>query len=326
MRDFRIDNAKGILIFLVVLGHFLESFGGWKNEVLHPVLVAIYMFHMPAFVFLSGVTAKCSRLVSRIAILFVVLLVFHIAYSLPLLIEGKGGWTVFVKPYWFLWYLLAMIWWLAFLPIFIRLPGAFLISIAISLLAGFLPWDGYLLSYLRALVFLPFFVLGARHGEKILQFLSQRKIGYAQMAGVFLACVALTHSLNLDKRWLYGSFGYGELAPGSALSACLIRVALILCALLSTAALLALVPSKKTRVTKLGEFSLAVFLLHGFAVLMGGKILWIIPAKFGSVTTLAVAIVVALLVTVALAQSFFDQAIRNGAAKLASGILGKKAM
>ena len=51
------DNIKAILIFLVVLGHFLLAMQK-KSVLVEAVYWWIYSFHMPAFVFASGYFAK----------------------------------------------------------------------------------------------------------------------------------------------------------------------------------------------------------------------------------------------------------------------------
>ena len=53
------DNIKGILIVLVVFGHFLYEFR--SNLTLELVTKVIYLFHMPAFVFLSGYFSKSEN-------------------------------------------------------------------------------------------------------------------------------------------------------------------------------------------------------------------------------------------------------------------------
>lgn len=52
-REYEFDNAKGFLIFCVVLGHMLE---GNLTGVSKTLYILIYSFHMPFFVFtfLSG--------------------------------------------------------------------------------------------------------------------------------------------------------------------------------------------------------------------------------------------------------------------------------
>lgn len=52
-RDTFLDFAKGIAIFLVVLGHVLEKSMEQRNGVYH----FIYLFHMPFFFMLSGYLA-----------------------------------------------------------------------------------------------------------------------------------------------------------------------------------------------------------------------------------------------------------------------------
>ena len=55
-RDYYFDNLKAVLIFLVVLGHFLLPIH--DNAVLVILKRLIYVFHMPLFVFVSGYFAK----------------------------------------------------------------------------------------------------------------------------------------------------------------------------------------------------------------------------------------------------------------------------
>lgn len=56
-RDTFLDFAKGIAIFLVVLGHVLEKSMQQRNEVYE----FIYLFHMPFFFLLSGYLACRSN-------------------------------------------------------------------------------------------------------------------------------------------------------------------------------------------------------------------------------------------------------------------------
>ena len=52
-RNLKLDNAKGILITLVVIGHMLLPIQGTTRGVTN-FFYMIYAFHMPAFVFISG--------------------------------------------------------------------------------------------------------------------------------------------------------------------------------------------------------------------------------------------------------------------------------
>ena len=55
IRMWKLDNIKAILIFLVVLGHLFEL----RNQgFINFLVILIYFFHMPAFVFCSGYFSK----------------------------------------------------------------------------------------------------------------------------------------------------------------------------------------------------------------------------------------------------------------------------
>ena len=55
-RHYGYDNMKGILVFLVVFGHFLELCPATLQK--NILYLVIYSFHMPAFLFFSGFFAK----------------------------------------------------------------------------------------------------------------------------------------------------------------------------------------------------------------------------------------------------------------------------
>ncbi|WP_249038034.1 acyltransferase family protein [Tetragenococcus halophilus] len=69
-RDPYFDNAKFLLMILVVFGHMMQPF--IENEQWnHDLYYTIFAFHMPAFIFISGFFAKSfdpqkKRLLQRI--------------------------------------------------------------------------------------------------------------------------------------------------------------------------------------------------------------------------------------------------------------------
>ena len=56
-RIYRYDNIKALLIFLVVLGHMTTDYVS-DNYLVRWTTLWIYMFHMPAFIFISGLVHK----------------------------------------------------------------------------------------------------------------------------------------------------------------------------------------------------------------------------------------------------------------------------
>ena len=56
-RNYYWDNLKGILIIFVLIGHFIQPYAQ-----LGGLWCTIYLFHMPAFVFVTGFFSKRSQL------------------------------------------------------------------------------------------------------------------------------------------------------------------------------------------------------------------------------------------------------------------------
>ncbi|MDA3100191.1 acyltransferase family protein, partial [Staphylococcus pseudintermedius] len=56
-RDAFFDNARAILIFLVVFGHLIQPYTD-AHPTVYALYLLIYSFHMPAFLFISGYFAK----------------------------------------------------------------------------------------------------------------------------------------------------------------------------------------------------------------------------------------------------------------------------
>lgn len=158
-RDAYFDNLKGILISLVVIGHLIEPFY-FKSKFIEIIYTFIYTFHMPAFVFLSGLFFKPD--LKKAFYFFKLYLVFqllklglnHFIFSEEITLSS------FLYPTWTLWYLLSMSFWYVLgyfnQKIKISIIGIFIIS----LLVGFVPIND-ILSFQRTFTYLGFFVLGA---------------------------------------------------------------------------------------------------------------------------------------------------------------------
>lgn len=175
-RDNRIDSLKGLLIILVIMGHFITSMNN-VNIVNHAVMGLIYIFHMPLFILISGYFTKSpeqqtAREMWHSALnLAITLMVFQLLNCLWVIYAGRD----FVEamkafPYGVLWYLLSLIYWriiLFYTPkALLRKPWLYLaIALVLSLLSG-MTHLGKFLSFQRTLNFYIFFLMGYyyRHG------------------------------------------------------------------------------------------------------------------------------------------------------------------
>lgn len=101
------DNIKGILIILVVFGHFL--FNLQSSDSIYTIVTVIYYFHMPTFLFISGYFSKndnCrgSEQILRLLSAYLLLHAFFIFFYL-----STANSTKLLSAYHSEWYLLFLI-------------------------------------------------------------------------------------------------------------------------------------------------------------------------------------------------------------------------
>lgn len=153
------DNIKGFLIILVVFAHCLFDL---QNLPLNNFLVdAIYMFHMPAFVFVSGYFSKSehSRSFFQMMNLFVAFVLLNGFFMLRE-IFFFGNFPSAVMPYFSAWYLIALIVWRLTIPFLERFRNILPHLILISIVAGF--WKDINMAFAaeKIVVFFPYFMAG----------------------------------------------------------------------------------------------------------------------------------------------------------------------
>ncbi|WP_079525019.1 MULTISPECIES: acyltransferase family protein [Halobacillus] len=115
-RDAYFDNAKFLLIFLVVFGHVISPLKH-DNQLLFALYTAIYLFHMPGFALMSGYFAKKYQrkgyILSITKKLLLPYLLFQVIYSVYYYMTGKET-TLTInlfQPHWTLWFLLSLFCW-----------------------------------------------------------------------------------------------------------------------------------------------------------------------------------------------------------------------
>lgn len=268
-RDPWLDNAKMLLVALVVVGHSLTMLPwGGLHDHLYDFL---YLWHMPAFVLVTGYLSRSFSyskrrlwgLVRGLLIPYVIVEAALVAFR-----EIVGGEEHFhhlwVAPHWPLWYLVATFFWRLATPLLRRLGLLALpIAVAISLVGGYVGWD--YLDVRRILGFLPFFVLGlvlTPEATRRLRTVPVQVGAVVVLAGVWV----LSGSLGdwAQTRWLYYSWSYEHLH--TTLPPVLTRGVLLAVGTAAALSVLALVPSRGGWFSRMGAASLVVYLCHGFVV------------------------------------------------------------
>lgn len=131
-RNLKLDNAKGILITLVVIGHMLLPIQGTTRGVTN-FFYMIYAFHMPAFVFISGLLAQ--RIYTRVpkphfngrrwcSTLWLYLLFQFVLFFSEIPAYGRTTrFPDFLHTSGAPWYLLALLLWYLMIPLFAGCRG-----------------------------------------------------------------------------------------------------------------------------------------------------------------------------------------------------------
>ncbi|GGA43916.1 putative membrane-bound acyltransferase YkrP [Kroppenstedtia guangzhouensis] len=276
-RDYYFDNIKFVLIILVVIGHTYRPLID-ESSILKAIYLAIYSFHMPLFILVSGYFAKGynregqnRKLISSILVPY---LIFQILYSIyDHLVYGTDSLEISIlDPYWIMWFLFSLfLWRLMMLPLFVNLKYPLVTALILSIAVGYIDEADGFLSLSRTIAFFPFFLLGfylRRDHFKVLFSPWKRVIGWAGCILLVPLMYWLEFLSPFDlsfRRWLYFTDPYESLGHPEW-SAGLIRVGFIILTLVVSAWVLAVIPREKTWFSAMGSRSLTVYLLHGFFI------------------------------------------------------------
>jgi len=268
-RNPKLDNAKYLLIVIVVFGHLIELLIN-KNTLLKAIYLSIYSFHMPLFILIAGMLTKIiysekqiNKTISGILIPFIL---FTILYEiLNLFIYGNlSNYTLNFQPYWILWFLFSLFIYKILLPIIIKFKFPVLLSIITSLLAGYINSIGYSFGISRTLYFFPFFIIGYIYLDSLLLKLNKIPKKYYIII-IFLNIIFFYYMRDMPHQWLYGSYSYGRLDMKEWFS-WLIRLSFYIISFITSISVLMIIPDKELFFTKFGINSLYVYLWHGFFI------------------------------------------------------------
>lgn len=267
------DNAKFILIFLVVFGHMISPLKE-HDKILFTLYTVIYLFHMPAFIFISGYFAKSFRkkgyLLKSFQKILLPYFLFQIIYSVVYYLIGKEE-TIefdFLQPHWSLWFLLSLFFWNLMLYVFARLKWkGFFIAVILGIGIGYVDQVGSFLSLSRTFVFFPYFLLGYLFNGPLLKNIIRTKFS-VPVGILILSMTLIIFGLDLSKEsvaWLLGDESYQTMG-GEQLTDGLWRGIQYMCTILVIFGFFSLIPSNQYKITKIGERTLYVYLLHGFII------------------------------------------------------------
>ncbi|MFI2640156.1 acyltransferase family protein [Streptomyces sp. NPDC018610] len=271
-RDAFFDNAKYLAIVLVALGHSWSAVKS-GNRTLEAAYDVVYVFHMPAFIIISGFFSRnfdarpdrLKRLITGVAVPYVI---FETAYSLFRIHVGHSGDhdISLLSPWYLTWFLCALFVWRLTAPVWKLVRHPVPVALGIAMLASLTPGMGTELELQRVLQFLPCFVLGLRMRPEHFRLVRRRSVRIAAVP-VFALSLSLAWWAvpRAESGWLYRQSAAQDLGAPWWAGPVMVLV-MFAAALLLTACFLAWVPGRRTWFTALGTGTLCGYLLHGFLV------------------------------------------------------------
>lgn len=273
-RIYYFDNLKIVLIFLVVLGHFIERYINisYNTKVLWTF---IYTFHMPLFIFISGYFAKRQIDMQDYIKTYKYLALFYIMQFMHFLLNkyifGNNVNLNMLNIKNIEWYLFAMAIW----PIIsiktknINFNKKLIFSIIISLIIGYDPFFRDFLCLSRIIVFYPFFLIGSNFELKKVEKIKKRK--NIIIAFILLTAILVFYYYNIDLIYqfrpiLTGRNNYNKLNENIREYGMILRFLWYIFTAFISVLILIVIPRKKFFITKYGERTLSVYFWHSFII------------------------------------------------------------
>ena len=159
------DNLKFLLIIFVVIGHYTQQFRA-DNEILQRIYVFIYSFHMPIFIFVTGLFSKKAVDEKNIKKALPYLTCFFATTLILFITKALLGWApVFelFSPSGISWYLMSMFFMFLITMLIkdYKPQYIFVLSLIIGVMCGFCKTSNPdFFTWMRTLTFYPFFCLG----------------------------------------------------------------------------------------------------------------------------------------------------------------------
>lgn len=284
-RIYKFDNLKFLLILLVVVGHFIEPYVATLLPA-KKLFIFIYSFHMPLFIFTTGLFLKDYKTYDKLPInkllFYAILIIFIKVYvaALSLIFGMNAGFSLFSGSGVY-WYLGAVITYTLLIPLINRFNIKILIflSFLLAIVAGYDNSIGDFLYLSRTIVYFPFFLLGyyySTNRARLLEITSNKTLKAISLAIIIIIigiCYFRTNDIYNLRMLFTGKNSFDVVTKYYGYNCTYIhRILADIIALLAGFSVMCLVPNKQIRyITDMGSRTLYVYVLHRmFMILIAG--------------------------------------------------------
>lgn len=265
------DILKFILMFLVVMGHIADLYVK-ESSAMRTLYLAVYTFHMPLFIFVSGLFSKTTvnekrkdRIFGYFVLYVAIKLIFWLYYGIA---RGDWSFSLFTEAN-LPWFMLALFIFALvtvllkdFSPVYVLI-----FSVLLACVAGYDTEIKSFLSLSRIIVYYPFYYLGYIADAKKIELHCRKKSAKTAAAIIIAAMITVAVLFGERLYWLRPLFtGLNPFAAlgGYANFGFLLRLAHYAVAALMCYAVVVLTPQKTPFgfVTKLGRSTLSIYAFH----------------------------------------------------------------
>lgn len=263
-RNYLFDNIKALMLFLVAFGHILDVYkdsGAFELT----LMKYIYLFHMPMFAFITGYFSKNLKKARQTAVekCLIPYLLFQGVYVLMAQFMIKMGLATFkssvfsssiLLPSSAFYYLLAVFFWKLLGKDILNLRFPLLFSVIAGILVSLTSYDDFHQGLGAVFSLLCFFVMGVLCTEKVIEKI--RRIPKIWAILILLLGILPAYSLPYaihSVRMTYSSVGFDNL------TGMIYRLIFYINAVLMGAAIINLMPARKSLISQVGVASILVY-------------------------------------------------------------------
>ena len=288
------DNLKAVLVYLVILGHIVDYFT--KDSVnMRRIFLFIYIFHMPCFLFISGLFSKRNiderRYYKMFSYLVMYLFIKVLIWLVNVWIEGNTSFSLLTESS-IPWYVFALFVF-SLITVFLKQIDCRWVMVFVVILGCMAGYDRKLndtLVGLRILVYYPFFYAGYLCDTAKLEKITDSKklrilsvillvilmvVVYSQIDHIYWLRPLLTGRNAYEKLGEWANYGF------------LLRLCYYFFVAVTVLTVIAVVPKNRIPViTKLGQRSFQIYALHSVFIkfflfgLKGEKLLKGISSRY----------------------------------------------
>ena len=301
------DNIKGFLILLVVFAHILFQLQN-SFPAVNATVDYIYMFHMPAFVFVSGFFGKSPNSRSFTVIIKLIFLYFIFNSIMGFIY----GFTSLLQPMYSYWYLIALIVWRLTAHHIAEFKEINLILFVTAVFIGFYPTVDNTFAAARIIGFYPYYMAGYKlTEEKNNALISKKYIKRASVGILTLLCAGMLAFVA------YSYFGYTDgdfqMTGYSHAADPFGRIILYIIAFLAIYSIRCLAPQKNIPLlTSFGRNSLWIFILHRPVTLLLSDIIIGLPPAYIMLISVLSAFVICIIFGNDIAARYLNRFLEAG--------------